>query len=119
MPAERGLKMGEVREQLEELKRQRDGITRKIEALMSAVDQEWMGAIVVYKGSNYTADQLLTENVRKDLRAMIVDMFCGRVGVWLKGSKRHDDPDGLGDSVVEALENAAYKLEMAARKGKA
>jgi len=67
------------------------------------------------------ADQLLTEDVRGVWGTGILIRLSPdrRVGVWLSATRRFDSPDGLGDSVAEALENAAHKIEMAARKGKA
>jgi hypothetical protein len=75
------------------------------------------------------ADKLLTADVRNPwARGISVRSTADRrFGVWLSETPRHDGPDGIGDSVSEALENAAYKLEMAAiirlemaaRKGKA
>ncbi|MCU1305119.1 MAG: hypothetical protein JWQ87_5403 [Candidatus Sulfotelmatobacter sp.] len=34
----------------------------------------------------------------------------GRIGVWLPWSKVFDAPDGIGDSLAGALEDAAYKV---------
>jgi hypothetical protein len=68
------------------------------------------------------ADKLLTANVLKDRYGIRIDKFhfAGepRIGVWLSETKKCDGPDGIGDSVTAALENAAYKLEMAAKRGR-
>jgi hypothetical protein len=62
------------------------------------------------------ADEALTKQVgyskNQTIRIRLVD--CGTsymIGVWLAGTKDFDRPDGAGDTVAEALEDAARKVK--------
>lgn len=39
-----------------------------------------------------------------------------RIMVWLPGAKTYDQPDGIGDSLAEALEDAAHKVSQKVRR---
>jgi hypothetical protein len=42
----------------------------------------------------------------------IQELGSDRIGVWLPDTPRYDLPDGIGDTVSEALELAARKVRL-------
>jgi hypothetical protein len=60
------------------------------------------------------ADRLLTESLLCSLnRGITIQVMAVRqICVWLPGSQTFDKPDGIGETVSEALEDAAHRVQV-------
>jgi hypothetical protein len=68
------------------------------------------------------ADRALCSSLEGDggyVRGIQIALFdtgdATRVGVWLLLTQRFDHPDGLGDTLSEALEDAAHRVRLEKR----